>query len=55
MSGQAVKVFGAALAALAAVALAAAAVVLLLRSDDAAPVRIVAPETAAAVGSRRGY
>ncbi len=49
MSGQAVKVFGAALAALAAVALAAAAVALLLRSDDAAPVRIVAPETAAAV------
>ena len=48
MSGQAVRVGGAALALLAAVALAAGAVVLLTGGDDAAQVRIVAPEPTAA-------
>ena len=53
MSGQAVRVGGAALALLAAVALAAGAVALLTRGDDAAQVRIVAPEPTAAADSRR--
>ena len=48
MSGQAVRVGGAALALLAAVALAAGAVALLIGGDDAAQVRIVAPEPTAA-------
>ena len=48
MSGQAVRVGGAALALLAAVALAAGAVALLTGGDDAAQVRIVAPEPTAA-------
>ena len=48
MSGQAVRVGGAALALLAAVALAAGAVALLTRGDDTAQVRIVAPEPTAA-------
>ena len=47
MSGQAVRVGGAALALLAAVALAAGAVALLTGGDDAAQVRIVAPEPTA--------
>ncbi len=47
MSGQAARVVGAGLALLAALALVAVAVVLLTRSDDAAPVRIVAPEATA--------
>ena len=48
MSGQVVRVGGAALALLAAVALAAGAVALLTRGDDTAQVRIVAPEATAA-------
>ncbi len=47
MSGQRLRVAGAVLAALAALALVGAAAALLARSDDAAPVRIVAPEPAA--------
>ena len=47
MKGQAVRVVGAALAALAAVALVAAAVVLLGRGDDNAPITIIPPEPAA--------
>ena len=47
MSGQAVRYIGAGVAGLAGLALVIAAVVLLTRSDDAAPVRIVAPEAAA--------
>ena len=43
MSGQAVKIVGAGLAALAALALVIAAVLLFVRSDDTAPVRIIAP------------
>ena len=48
MSGQAVRVGGAALALLAALALVAGAVALLTRGDDAAQVRIVAPGPTAA-------
>ena len=44
MSGQVVRYVGAALAGLAALALIAAAVALATRDDDAAPIRIVAPE-----------
>ena len=44
MSGQAVRIVGAGLAALAALALVIAAVLLFVRSDDTAPVRIIAPE-----------
>ena len=47
MSGQAVRYIGAGIAGLAGLALVIAAVALLTRSDDAAPVRIVAPEAAA--------
>ena len=46
MSGQAVRYIGAGVAGLAGLALVIAAVALLTRSDDAAPVRIVAPEAA---------
>ena len=52
MSGQAVKVVGAALAALAAAAVAAAAVLLLLGGGgDGAPVRILPPEPGAGGGA----
>ncbi len=55
MSGQAVRVGGAALALLAAVALAAGAVALLTGGGDAAQVRIIAPEpTAAAEPAAQG-
>ena len=47
MSGQAARVAGAGLAVLAALALTAGAVMLLTRGDDAAPVRIVAPDPTA--------
>ena len=47
MSGQAARYIGVGIAGLAGLALVIAAVVLLTRSDDAAPVRIVAPEAAA--------
>ena len=46
MSGRTARVVGAGLASMAGLALVVAAVVLLTRSDDAAPVRIVAPEPA---------
>lgn len=45
MNGQAVRYVGAGIAGLAGLALVVAAVVLLTRSDDASPVRIVAPES----------
>ena len=48
MSSQRVRYFGAGIAVLAALALAIAAVALLARSDDAAPVSIVAPAPAPA-------
>lgn len=44
MNGQAVRYIGAGIAGLAGLALVIAAVMLLTRSDDAAPVRIAAPE-----------
>ena len=50
MSGQAVKYVGAGIAALAGLALLIAAVLLLTRSDDAAPVAIVAPDATPAAG-----
>ena len=55
MSGQAVKVVGAALAALAAVAVAAAAVWLLLGGGgDGAPVRVLPPEAESGAGGAAG-
>ena len=47
MSGLTARILGVALASLAALALVAAAVVLLARNDDAAPVRIIAPQPTA--------
>ena len=44
MSGQTVRIVGAGLAAIAALALVIAAVLLFVRSDDTAPIRIIAPE-----------
>ena len=54
MSGQAVKVVGAALAALAAAAVVAAAVMLLGGGGDGAPVRILPPEPGAGGGDGDG-
>ena len=47
MNGQAMRIVGVGLAALAGLALIIAAVLLFVRSDDTAPVRIIAPEATA--------
>ncbi len=49
MSGQTARYVGAGVAGIAGLALVIAAIVLLTRSNEAAPVRIIAPETASAI------